>query len=168
MGGTFLQWVDRQGWVHGVVRGLRLRALAATALRIWPWRRRLAGGTVVEMGDLESFFLVDEIFGRATYREALERAGEVRTVVDLGCNVGFFCCYLRSFYKRSDFAGLGIDANRALLKRARRNLDLNGLGGIALVEGLVGAEGAGEAQAFHVYASHLGSSQFEAPEEGGR
>jgi len=118
------------------------------------------------MADLESFFLSDEIFQRQTYRRALTLAGKVRTIVDLGCNVGFFACYLRHYFGRHDFCGLGVDANTTVLKRARRNLELNGLTGIKLLHGLVGGSGENATQDFFLYASHLGSSQFVQPEEG--
>jgi FkbM family methyltransferase len=166
MAATFVQWMDRQSWFHTLVRLLRLRAMASGFLRIFPLARTYPDGTRVEVADLESLFLRDEIFQRQTYRRALVLAGEVRTVVDLGCNVGFFCCFLRHYFGRSDFIGLGIDANPVLLKRTRRNLELNGLGGIKVVHGLVGGTTENSTQDFFLYASHLGSSQFLQPEEG--
>jgi FkbM family methyltransferase len=166
MAGTLVQWIDRQAWFHALVRVLRLRALASVLLRICPLRRSYPSGTRVEIGDLESFFLTDEIFQRQTYRAALVRAGEMKTVADLGCNAGFFCCYLRDYFGRSDFSGLAIDANPAILQRARRNLELNGLNGIRLHHGLVGGSEERSTQDFYLYASHLGSSQFLQPEEG--
>ena len=166
MAGTWVQWIDRQSWVHSFIRALRLRSLASLFLRIFPLTRTYSSGTRVKVSDLESFFLTDEIFQRQTYRRALELAGDVRTVVDLGCNAGFFCSYLRHYFGRSDFRGLGIDANPAILQKARRNLDLNGLTGIELIQGLVGGTGEHQTQDFFVYASHLGSSQFIQPEEG--
>jgi len=166
MASTFVQWIDRQSWVHALVRTLRLRALVSFLLGIRPLVRTYPSGARVEAADLESFFLSDEIFQRETYRRALEQAGQVRTVVDLGCNVGFFCCYLRHHFGRADFRGLGIDANPTLLERARRNLQLNGLEGIRLRHGLVGATEGNSTQDFYLYASHLGSSQFIQPESG--
>jgi FkbM family methyltransferase len=164
MATTFVQWIDRQSWFHALVRALRLRALASCFLRIFPLSRTYPEGTCVEAADLESFFLSDEIFQRQTYRRALTLAGEVRTVVDLGCNVGFFCCYLRHYFGRRDFCGLGIDANPGILKQARRNLERNGLTGIKLLQGLVGGSEENSTQDFFLYASHLGSSQFIQPE----
>jgi FkbM family methyltransferase len=166
MASTLVQWVDRQSWVHALVRGLRLRSFVSRCLRIRPWVRLYPSGARVEVADLESFFLSDEIFRRESYRPALAQAGEVRTVLDLGCNVGFFCCYLRHLFGLHDFRGLGIDANPLVLKRARRNLDLNGLGGIKLVHGLAGGADEKTSQDFYLYASHLGSSQFVEPEAG--
>jgi FkbM family methyltransferase len=166
MAATLVQWVDRQSWFHAVVRGLRLRALVARWLKFRPVVRSYSSGTRVEVADLESFYLSDEIFRRETYGPALAHAGDVRTVLDLGCNVGFFCCYLRHHFGRADFAGVGIDANPAVLARARRNLDLNGLTNIRLHHGLVGGDAANATQGFHLYPSHLGSSQFLETEKG--
>jgi FkbM family methyltransferase len=163
---TLVQWIDRQSWVHDLVRRLRLRAGLSRLLSLRPLVRRGAFGTRVEVADLESFYLSDEIFRRETYRRALVRAGEVKTVLDLGCNVGFFCCYLRHHFGRTDFRGLGIDANPTVLGRARRNLERNALTGIQLRQGLVGGAKEGGTQDFYLYASHLGSSQFVRPEVG--
>lgn len=166
MAPTFAQWIDRQQWFHALVRMLRLRALVSLFLRIRPWSRTFPSGTRVEVTDLESFYLSDEIFHRETYRRALTLAGDVRTVMDIGCNIGFFCCYLRSYFGRSDFSGMGIDANPAILKQTRRNLQLNDLHGIKLVHGLAGGSQESPTQDFYLYASHLGSSQFAQSETG--
>jgi len=166
MATTLVQWIDRQSWVHALVRALRLRILVSRLLQWRPIVRTYGRGTRVEIADLESFYLSDEIFRRETYRRALVLAGDVRTVLDLGCNVGFFCCYLRHHYGRTDFRGCGIDANPAILQRTARNLDLNGLAEIRLKHGLVGSTPGIQAQDFFLYASHLGSSQFLEPEAG--
>jgi FkbM family methyltransferase len=163
---TFSQWIDRQRWFHALVRVLRLRALVSFFLRIWPLSRTFSSGARVEVTDLESFYLSDEIFQRETYRRALSLAGEVRTIADIGCNIGFFCCYLRAYFGRNNFSGIGIDANPVVLKQAQRNLQLNGLQGIRLIHGLAGGTVENSTQDFYLYASHLGSSQFMRPETG--
>ncbi len=163
---TFVQWVDRQSWVHVIIRTLRLRALMSRLLQIWPVSRTFSSGTKVRVADLESFYLSDEIFKRETYRRTLALAGEVHTVMDIGCNVGYFCAYLHHFYRRSDFSGIGMDANPIVLKKAAANLELNGLTGIKLVQGLAGGDEEKGTQDFYLYASHLGSSQFLQAETG--
>jgi len=160
MAGTFVQWIDRQSWFHALVKMLRLRACFSWFLQLRPIVRKYPSGACVEVADLESFYLSDEIFQRETYRRALVGAGEVRTVMDLGCNVGFFCVYLRHHFQRNDFRGIGLDANPVVLKKAQRNLDRNGLGGLKLVHGLAGSTESNSQQDFYLYASHLGSSQF--------
>ena len=165
MASTFVHWVDRQSWFHALVKILKLRDLASWFLRLWPITRSFSSGTVVEVSGLESLFLCDEIFQRETYKRALSLSGEVKTVGDLGCNTGFFCCYLRHYFDRTNFRGIGIDANPAILKNAERNLELNNLKDIRLLNGLVGGA-KGTSQKFYVYASHLGSSQFLQTETG--
>jgi FkbM family methyltransferase len=150
---------------------LRMRMVASWFLRRWPLSRSYPSSVVVEAADLESVFLCDEIFERETYRRVLDLAGEVKTVIDLGCNVGFFCCYLRHYFGRGDFLGFGIDANVAVLERAERNLHRNGLDAIELFYGLVGSVTDTSTHHFYVRASHLHSSQFmqeEAGKEGAR
>jgi FkbM family methyltransferase len=165
MAASFVQWVDRQSWIHTLVKMLRVRDLASWFLRLRPMTRSFSSGTVVEVSGLESLFLCDEIFQRETYKKALSLSGEVKTVADLGCNTGFFCCYLRHYFGRTDFHGIGIDANPAILKDAARNLELNQLTDIRLLNGLVGGA-PGTSQKFYIYASHLGSSQFHQAEAG--
>jgi FkbM family methyltransferase len=165
MAGSFVQWIDRQPWFHALVKVLRVRDAASWYLRRQPITRSFSSGTVVEVSGLESLFLCDEIFQRETYRKALSLAGDVKTVADLGCNTGYFCCYLRHYFGRTDFRGVGIDANPAVLKDARRNLELNHLEQIQLINGLVGGSEE-KSQKFYVYASHLGSSQFLQAETG--
>jgi len=163
---TFVQWIDRQAWFHTLIRVLGVRPAASLFLRLFPVSRTFSSGTRVRVADLEAFFLRDEIFERETYRRALVLAGDVKTVVDIGCNVGFFCCYLRHYFQRTDFQGLCIDANSEVLKQTRHNLAVNGLSGIRSYHGLVGPRGGEATQDFYVYASHLGSSQFVKPESG--
>lgn len=166
MASTFVQWIDRQSWFHALIRALKVRALVSWFLGICPLTRTYSSGAQVHVADLESFFLSDEIFQRETYGHALALAGNVRTVADIGCNVGFFCCYLRHYFGRADFQGIGIDANPIILKRTQRNLKLNALDGIKLFHGLVGGIEKNSFQDFYLYASHLGSSQFIQPEAG--
>ncbi len=163
---SFVQWIDRQPWFHAMARILPMRMLASWVLRLRPLSRPVSSGMVVAVTDLESLHLRDEIFQRETYRRALALAGDVRTVIDLGCNVGFFCCYLRHYFNRTDFRGFGIDANLKVLERAERNLELNGLTGIELFHGLVGNVEESLTPDFYVHASHLKSSQFIQVEEG--
>lgn len=166
MSATLAQWVDRQRWFHALVRTLRLRALASWFLRVHPLSRSYPSGAIVEVADAESIFLHDKIFRRETYRRALNQAGEIKTVIDLGCNVGFFCCYLRHYFGRNDFRGFGIDANVAVLERAEYHLQLNGLDRLELFHGLVGTTDNTSVHDFYINASHLSSSQFIQLEKG--
>lgn len=134
--------------------------MAAWMQRRHPDLRTFSSGTVVETADVESFRFSGDIFDREIYRSALERAGEVRTVIDLGCHAGFFCCYLRHFFGRDDFRGFAIDANVEMLERAERNFERNGIRGIALYLGLVGTTEDTLLQDFYVAPAHLQSSQF--------
>ena len=160
-----IAWLDKQNWFHELVRSTGLRRAAGALLRLRPLRRRLPSGAVFEIRDLESLFLFNEIVVRNVYGPALERTGPVRTVVDVGCNVGFFACYLRHCGGR-DLRGLAIDANPKVLALARRNLDANGLPHITTIHALVG-EAPGECEKpFFLYPSHLGSSRFPREEPG--
>jgi FkbM family methyltransferase len=162
---TFTQWLDRQSWVHALIKLFCMRQLTSWLLQLRPIARSFSSGTVIEVAGLESLFLCDEIFNRETYKKALSLSGEIKTVVDLGCNTGYFCCYLRHYFNRTDFQGIGVDANPAILKDAEKNLKRNNLNGIHLHNGLVGSVEK-VSQKFYIYPSHLGSSQFLQAETG--
>ena len=153
------QWIDRQSWFHslmqiGWMQKLASRILFKSLIRSYP------SGVSVKITDAESLQLSDEIFQCEPYRRALELAGDVRMVIDLGCNIGFFCCYLHHYYGRTDFRGFGIDANVQVLEKAEQNLELNGLRGMELFHGLVGNMEENLTPDFFVHAAHPNSSQF--------
>lgn len=137
-----------------------MRALTTWLLRLRPESRSYPSGVVVEAADLKSISLRDEIFQREVYRRAVTWAGEVRTVIDLGCNAGFFCCYLRHYFGRADFRGFGIDVDLEALERADRNLNLNSIDGVELFRGLVGGATESSLHDFYLHASNPGHSQF--------
>lgn len=145
------------------LRALRVRKLVSWYLQKRPLVRSLPSGAMLEVGDIDSFRLYDAIFRREMYARALERAGQVRTVIDLGCNIGFFFCYLRHFFGRTDFRGFGMDANVTVLEQAERHLGRNGLNRIELFNGLVGSTSEASTRDFYVHVSHLKSSQFVRP-----
>lgn len=159
MSATLAQWIENQSWFHSMTQIGWMRRLSSWAL-FRSLTRPFPSGAVVKITDWASLHLSNEIFEHETYRHALELAGEVRTVIDLGCNVGFFCCYLRHYFGRADFRGFGIDANVKVLERAERNWELNGFTGMQLFHGLVGNTEENLTPDFYVHASHPGSSQF--------
>ena len=160
-------WIARlDGWsfFHRAIKVLRLRQILSAVLSLVPLRRYLkSSGTQYEIKDLESFFLANEIFKEQVYNEIFE-GEKVESIIDLGCNVGYFICYAKHRLGRTDFKGLGVDANPYLIERAKRHVSLNQLNQVKVVHGLAGGEG-GQCT-FFIYPSHLGSSQFSLFEPG--
>lgn len=160
-------WVarlDRWSFFHRAVKALRIRQIFSATLSLIPLKRHLkSSGTHYEIRDLESFFLANEIFKEQVYDEIF--AGEkIDSLIDLGCNVGYFICYAKHRLGKVNFKGLGVDANPYLIERAKRHVRLNQLEQVNIVHGLAGGEG--KACTFFIYPSHLGSSQFSLFEPG--
>jgi FkbM family methyltransferase len=162
---TFLQKIDRLPLYHHLVRGLRLRQLAAMFLHHFPRQHVLPGGVRYRCSGLEAILLSDEIFNRQVYLKAID-VNKVRTFADLGCNVGYFAVLMASLSGRRDFQGLEIDANPEMVEEARWHLVANGLHKVIPLPGLVGAENAGENADFYILPSNAGSSQYPIYEPG--
>jgi FkbM family methyltransferase len=107
--------------------------------------------------------IIRELFFNKEY-EALFSSMDfdaVATVLDLGCNVGFFSLYMEHYLrlhlgKAGATRYLMIDANKECIDLAQRNVEKSGMSDLCrVVEGLVGKRGA--VKDFHV-SKQLGRS----------
>lgn len=163
---SFLQKLDHVPAFHHVVRWLRLRQLVAATLHRFPRVRRLPGSQAVyRLRHLETILLADEIFHRNVYLKAIEPQ-RLTTFADLGCNVGLFAVLLAHLTRRTDLAGLMVDANPDMVEETRWHLAANQLSRVTPLFGLVGSEKAGPTADFYLLPSNLGSSQFPVYEPG--
>ncbi len=158
-------WLDQQAWFHAALRWLGIRRLANAMLARWPQKKSGQHGTVWRVRNLEGLFLYHEIVEAEAYGQPLADVSNLQTVLDVGCNEGYFLGYLKH-RGWGDLQGLAVDANGAVLPAVQRLLEENQLNGIEAVQGLVG-QATEEAEAsFYVYPSHLGSSRFAVEEPG--
>lgn len=73
----------------------------------------------------ESFSVAREVFSKKTYDNWIDQV-HVETVVDLGCNIGYFTCYLGSRTAPSSIDGLLVDPNADVIEECRWHLAENG------------------------------------------
>lgn len=162
---SFIEWLNEQKATHFVISTLGLRQAMNATLRRLPLTFRLPKtGIRYHCPFVDSFTLADEIFRRKVYDPAFST--DIRTVCDLGCNVGHFVAALSEFVGRRDVRGLAVDANRDMLREAERLLGDNGIGGIATVFGMVGAPGPAGLAEFFVHPVGIKSSAYAVDEPG--
>lgn len=83
---------------------------------------------------------------------------ECSTFVDLGCNVGYFTCWLAHVTKSRQIRGLMLDANPGAVKEARWHARANELSGVDAIHGIVGSGKPGELKDFYLYESNICST----------
>jgi FkbM family methyltransferase len=144
--------------VHKAIRLFRVQQIASRALTVVPVRRKLRGtGCFYRVRFLESLLMADEIFQREIYKEAFEDK-DVRTVVDLGSNVGYFSLYAVEATKRRDLVGLVVDGNEQMASESRWHVEENRLDKMKVMHGVVGYPPGVTEATFFVNPSNVASS----------
>lgn len=123
-------------WFHQLIKVLRLQHISRRILKmVSPTFKH--EGISYRLRTPESFSIASEVFKRPTY-DRLLRQVDVRTVVDLGCNTGFFTCLLASRYGSDSLKGVLVDADAEVLEECRWHLRENGIDGCQSVCAIVG------------------------------
>jgi FkbM family methyltransferase len=145
--------------VRTVIKFLRLHLLGNWWLRLFPVVRTLPGsGIRYRARRLDSLALAVEMFESDTVYSASDLPANIRTFADLGCNVGYFTCWLCDHIKHRQVKGLMMDANAEAVEDARWQVAANNLGDVHVLHGLVGTgRKAGEAT-FYLHAANVSSS----------
>ena len=162
---SFIEWLNDRKATQFVITTLGLRRAMNATLRRLPLSFRLPKtGIRYHCPFVDSFMLADEIFRRKVYDPAFDES--IRTVCDLGCNVGHFIAALCEHTGRRDLRGLAVDANRDMLREAERLLHDNGIGSISTVFGMVGGPGPAGLAEFYVHPVGIKSSAYNVDEPG--
>jgi FkbM family methyltransferase len=151
--------LSRSALLRRVVRGLRLHKLGNAWLRRFPSVRRLPeSGVVYRARRLESIPLAHEMFERGSlYHADLLPAG-LTTFADLGCNVGYFTCWLAHLSRGRGLRGLMFDANPEAVEEARWHAQANGLTEVFGLQGILGETSPTGAVDFYLYESNICST----------
>ena len=72
----------------------------------------------------------------------------IRTFAALGCNVGYFTCWLCHQLKSTQLKGLMVDAHADAIEDARWHVATNNLRNVHVLHGLVGTRGKGGKRVF--------------------
>lgn len=142
--------------VRRLVQLLGLHKLGNWWLRHFPVVRRLSGsGVIYRATRLESIPLAVEMFEKGNLYEAALLPENFTTFVDLGCNVGYFTCWLIHLARGRKLRGLMLDANPEVVTEAQWHMQANQMPDVFVVNGVVGEGAPGDSAEFFLYESNI-------------
>jgi FkbM family methyltransferase len=145
--------------VRKTVKFMRLHLLANWWLHCFPVVKTLPGsGIRYRARRVESLALSVEMFDQDSLYSTPDMPEDIHTFADLGCNVGYFTCWLCHRLKSTQLKGLMVDANADAIEDAQWHVTTNRLSNVRVLHGLVGKGGNGERASFFVHTSNVCST----------
>src|SRR6266571_3902008 len=115
-----ITWLSRFAFLRRAIQRLHLHDLSNWWLGHFPTIKRLPeSGVVYRASRLESIPLAVEMFEKGNLYDASLLPPAFQTFADLGCNVGYFTCWLAHLAKGRQLKGLMLDANSEAVEEAR-------------------------------------------------
>jgi FkbM family methyltransferase len=146
-------------WLRKLVRALRLHTLGNAWLRRFPLVKQLPQSQVIYRATrLESIPLAVEMFEKGNLYDATLLPDHFETFVDLGCNVGYFTCWLAHLAQGRKLRGLMLDANPQAVTEAQWHAQANQWPQVYGLHGLAGEGSPGESREFFLYESNICST----------
>jgi FkbM family methyltransferase len=149
-----------------VLAHLKMRTLANLALGKFPRVRTLHGVQIrYRMRTLDSVLVAKELFVDGAY-DGIFPLDDIGSFADVGCNCGFFTCFLCNALGRKDLIGLMVDANPEMVRESEWHVETNGLRRVEVVWGVMGAKSSVATEAFYLHPDAAASSRFpQSPED---
>jgi FkbM family methyltransferase len=162
--GNIINKLQRMAWARKLIKFFRLHLLGNWWLHHFPIVRKLPGGDIrYRIRWLDSLAVAAQMFQGNKLYPATDIPNRINTFADLGCNVGYFTCWLLSETRNNRLKGIMVDANEEILEEARWHAQTNGLQGVETLYGLVGTgDREGEAD-FFVHLSTECSGAYPPP-----
>jgi FkbM family methyltransferase len=162
--GKLINKLQQMAWARNLVRLLRLHLLGNWWLHRFPVKRDLPGSNVhYRVRWLDSLAVSTLMFQDNNLYSPSDIPQKVNTFADLGCNVGYFTCWLLHETKNNRLKGIMVDANEEILEEARWHVETNRLQDVHTLCGFVGgSERDGEAD-FFVHLSTECSGAYPPP-----
>lgn len=136
-----LLWLAGSATLRRVAKLFRLHLLANWCLRAFPVVKILpASGLRYRASRLESLGLSVEMFDKDKLYSISDLSADIHTFADLGCNVGYFTCWLCDRLNTRQVKGLMVDANAEAVQDAEWHVRANRLDSVHVIHGLVGVE----------------------------
>ncbi len=118
------------------------------------------------MRSLNSLGVAHDIFYAGAYDSIRPVLRDVRTIADIGCNSGFFTCFLANATGNSAIRGLLVDANPDMVREAEWHLKKNHLSQMRAIQGLVGANSQALNEVFYLHSDAACSSCYPSSPDG--
>jgi FkbM family methyltransferase len=155
----------RSSFVRQTGKFLRLHHLANAWLRCFPVQKVLPGsGVRYRASRIESIALSVEMFDQSELYSLADLPENIETYADLGCNVGYFTCWLTHKLGGKKIKGIMVDANPEAVKEARWHAEANQLKDVHAVHGLAGLGNGTATTDFYLHTSNICSTS--SPPEG--
>jgi len=159
---TMLQWLADSNAAQRVMLKFRLPQLANLLFGLVPVYEQLKRtGIRYRIRKAESVIVANEIFNDKVYRNSV--SSTVISIMDIGCNVGFFPLFCAETLGRKNLEGIAIDANSAMVDETRWHLRKNGLSKIEAIHGLAGAPQDQQEGTFYLSPINIASSVRATP-----
>jgi FkbM family methyltransferase len=154
--------MTHSAFLRRVVKAFRLQDLANCWLRRFPVVKTLPSGIHYRARRVESLALSAEMFDENTLYSLTNTP--IQTFADIGCNVGYFTCWLCDRQKNKQFKGLMVDANPDAVEDAQWHVTKNNLRDVYVLQGLAGLPQNKNKADFFLHASNVVSTAK--PEQG--
>jgi len=156
----------RLRWLRIAVERLHLRELSNGWLRRFPLVRSLSEtGIIYRISSLNSLGVAHDIFYQGAYDQIRPLLPGVRTFADIGCNSGFFTCFLVNA-TRNSIRGLLVDANPEMVHEAKWHLNINRLSQMRVTHGVVGGDPEATEEVFYLHPDTACSSCYPSSPDG--
>lgn len=151
--------LSRSAAARRLVQVLRLHRLGNAWLRMFPMIKRLPGsGVTYRATRLESIPLAVEMFEKGNLYDASLLPTGFTTFADLGCNVGYFSCWLMHLARGRKLRGLMLDANPDAVREAQWHAQANEMPDVIGLHGIAGEGKPGDFAEFYLYESNICST----------
>jgi FkbM family methyltransferase len=144
-------------------RFLRLYKVANLYLHLFPVVKRLPSGVTYRARWVESVLLSRQMLESGAMYPRSKLPTQVERFVDLGCNVGYFACWLAELSGARPLKGLMIDANPAVVKEADWHARANHWHEVFAANGIAGERSESGQADFYLYWSNYCSSTTRNP-----
>jgi FkbM family methyltransferase len=126
--------------VHRLVSKLGMYQMANAFLEKFPIIRKLPSQKyMIRINSVAAIALAEEMFSGKGYRGIFGKY-PVSAFIDLGCNIGWFPCFLAEEQQTANIIGLMFDADPRVIEHTKWHLSTNGFTGCEVVHGIVGIE----------------------------
>ena len=148
--------LSRSALLRRTAKTLRLHEVANAFLRRHPTIKELPGnGIIYRATRLESIPLAVEMLEKGALYPHDVVPSPLVSFADLGCNVGYFTCWLAQQRGRA-LKGIMVDANPEVVKEAQWHAEVNSLSNVHVYHGIAGTTGA--SADFYLYDSNICSA----------
>jgi FkbM family methyltransferase len=148
--------LSRSAFLRRTAKSLRLQHAANAFLRRKPMVKELPGsGIVYRASRLESIPLAVDMLEKGSLYPTDILPSPLTSFADLGCNVGYFTCWLAHERGRA-LKGIMVDANPDVVREAQWHADANSLREVHALHGLAGSSGS--SADFYLYDSNVCSA----------